>query len=168
MPTLEERISTLEAIEEIKRLKAFYAKCADLKYTEDHERRPQEEINAVARDQASVFTEDAIWDGGNFGRFEGREAIYDNLRSGPWKFTVHMFMSPLIEVDGDTATGSWIIWETGTLTKGDTPIFLAATLEEEYRKVDGKWLVSKVRQTNRFMTPFDVPWTINKNAPYKP
>nr|WP_255720391.1 nuclear transport factor 2 family protein [Acuticoccus kalidii] len=158
----------MEAIEEIKRLKAYYAKCADEKYTEDHERRPQDEVNAVARDQCSVFTEDAIWDGGVFGRHEGREAIYNNLRLGPWKFTVHMFMTPLIEVDGDRGTGRWLIWETGTLTEGDTPIFLAASIEEEYVKQDGKWLISKVEQTNRFMTRFDTPWTVNKNQPYRP
>ena len=168
MTSLEQRTERLEAIEEIKYLKAFYAKCADEKYTDDHQRKPQAEVDAIARDQVSVFTDDAVWDGGPFGRFEGMEAIYDNLRKGPWKFAVHMFLLPLIKVDGDRATGRWLIWETATLTETDTPIFLAATVDEEYVKVDGHWLIKNVVQTNRFMTPFDQPWTVNKNAPYVP
>ena len=45
MDSLEERIIRLEAIEAIKQLKSHYALCADAKYTEDHERKPQEEID---------------------------------------------------------------------------------------------------------------------------
>jgi hypothetical protein len=59
-----------------------------------------------------------------------------------------------------------VIWETATLAKDDTAIFLAATVEEEYVKVGGRWLVKKVVQTNRFMTPFDEPWTARRNQPY--
>ena len=59
MASLEERIRRLEAIEEIKRMKARYALCADAKYTEDHRRKPQDEIDRIARNQVSVFTEDA-------------------------------------------------------------------------------------------------------------
>jgi hypothetical protein len=60
-----------------------------------------------------------------------------------------------------------VIWETATLAKDDTAIFLAATVEEEYVKVGGRWLVKKVVQTNRFMTPFDEPWTVRRNQPYQ-
>lgn len=59
MASLGERIRRLEAVEAIKRMKAHYARCADAKYTEDHRRRPQDEIDRIARDQVSVFTEDA-------------------------------------------------------------------------------------------------------------
>ena len=45
MVSLEDRITKLEAIEEIKQLKSHYALCADAKYTEDHQRKPQEEID---------------------------------------------------------------------------------------------------------------------------
>ena len=96
METIEQRITTLEAIEEIKQLKAHYALCADAKYTEDHQRKPQDEIDKIAWDQCSVFTEDALWDNGLFGRFEGKKAIWEFLRATPWKFSVHMFMNPLI------------------------------------------------------------------------
>ena len=81
MPSLEERVAQLEAIEAIRRLKARYAHAADAKYTDDHVRRPQDEIDRIARSQADCFTEDAVWDGGpQWGRSEGRETIYAMVR----------------------------------------------------------------------------------------
>ena len=168
MATLEERVRRLEAIEAIKRMKAHYALCADAKYTEDHRRKPQGEIDRIARDQTSVFTEDAIWDNGLFGRFEGRTAIWEFLRATPWKFSVHMYMNPLIDVDGDIATGSWVIWEVATLEESDRAVFLSATLDDEYVCTDGKWYTRKVTMTNRFMTPFEEPWTVRRNQPFSP
>ena len=149
-------------------MKAHYARCADAKYTEDHRRKPQEEIDRIARDQTSVFTEDAIWDNGLFGRFEGKQAIWDFLRSTPWRFSVHMYMNSLIEVHGDTATGSWVIWEVATLDESNRAVFLSATLDDEYARLDGRWYTSKVAMTNRFMTPFEEPWTVRRNAPWSP
>ena len=168
MATLEERITTLEAIEALKQMKAHYAWCADAKYTEDHQRKPQEEIDRIAWEQASVFTEDAVWDNGLFGRFEGKQAIWEFLRATPWKFSVHMFMNPLIKIDGDTATGSWVIWEVATLDKSDQAVFLSVTLDDEYVNLDGRWYTRQVQMTNRFLTPFEEPWTVRQNRPYLP
>ena len=166
--TLEERIRGLEAVEEIKRMKAHYARCADAKYTEDHRRKPQDEIDRIARDQVSIFTEDAVWDNGLFGRFEGKTAIWEFLRATPWKFSVHMYMNPLIEVRGETATGSWVIWEVATLDESNRAVFLSAALDDEYVRRDGEWYTSKVAMTNRFMTPFEEPWTVRRNEPWSP
>lgn len=58
---LAQHIQTLESIEAIKQLKARYCALCDDQY----------DANGIA----SLFTEDAVWDGGNFGRHEGREAI---------------------------------------------------------------------------------------------
>ena len=166
MASLEERLTILEDIEAIRKLKAYYAACADAKYTDNHERKPQDELDAVAWDQSSIFTEDAIWDGGEqFGVLHGRQAIYDSLRLGPWKFAIHMYMSPVINVEGDKASAQWDLWQVGTLKKKDTPVFLSAFTNDEYVKIDGKWLMSKMVFTLKFMTPFDQPWTVNKNGP---
>ena len=166
METIEQRISKLEAIEEIKQLKAHYALCADAKYTEDHERKPQDEIDQIAWDQCSVFTEGALWDNGLFGRFEGKTAIWEFLRATPWKFSVHMFMNPLITIEGEHAKGSWVIWEVATLEQSDQAVFLSATLEDNYVRQTGRWYTSEVRMTNRFLTPFEQPWTVRRNQPY--
>ena len=58
---IERRLQMIEDVEAIKKLK--YQCCV---YCDD---------NYSADGIASLFTEDAIWDGGTFGRYEGREAI---------------------------------------------------------------------------------------------
>jgi hypothetical protein len=45
--SLELRLRAVEDHEAIRALKAFYARRADEKYTESHERRPQAEINVI-------------------------------------------------------------------------------------------------------------------------
>lgn len=153
-------------IESIKYLKAFYGKYADEKYTDDHQRKSQEEIDEIARLQCLIFTDEAEWDGGPFGLLKGRQAIYDNLRHGPWKFAAHYYLTPLIEVTGDTATGRWLLWQVGTLTKGDTPVVLAAVTNDEYRRTPEGWRMSRMTQTLKFMTRYDTAWSINRNAPF--
>ena len=59
--SLEERIQRLEDIEAIKQLKAEYCAYCDDGYNPDG--------------IANLYTEDAVWDGGPFGRYEGRDAI---------------------------------------------------------------------------------------------
>jgi SnoaL-like domain len=167
--TLEERITRLEDIEAIRRLKARYAHAADAKYTDDHRRRPQEEIDDVARRQSECFTLDAVWEGGaQWGGASGRAAIYDMVRKSVWSMTMHYLLMPDIEVRGSTATGRWYQWQTGTLTEGEHAIIMAATVDDEYRKEDGLWLISRTRFKAKFMTPIDRPWTLNRNAPFRP
>lgn len=62
--SFEQRLRMVEDREAIRALKAFYARCADEKYTDDHQRREQPEIDAIARRQVdATFTPDAVWDG---------------------------------------------------------------------------------------------------------
>lgn len=159
---------TISDVEAIKYLKAYYGKYADEKYTDDHQRKQQDEIDRLAWLQSSVFTEDASWEAQGFAAFKGRQAIYDNLRLGPWSFAVHYYLSPLIEVDGDTATGRWVLWQVGTLTKGNTPVVLSAVTNDEYVRTPEGWRIKTMRQTTRFMTRHDVPWSVTKNAPFSP
>ncbi len=163
---LERRIRRLEDIEAIRALKAKYSMHADEKYTDDHQLRPEKEREAIAGDQASVFTEDAIWDGGQqFGVLHGKQAIHTSLKSIGWKFAMHYFLNPVIEVDGDRATGRWMLWEVATVAATDTAVFLAAVTEDEYVRTPDGWRISKVRLRMKFITPFDRPWNVNKNGP---
>jgi hypothetical protein len=79
-----------------------------------------------------------------------------------------MFVNPLIRVNGDTATGSWVIWEVATLDKTDQAVFLSMTLEDGYVERDGRWYTCRTQMTNRFMTPFEEPWTVRRNGPLTP
>lgn len=159
MPDLEARVAELEDVEAIKRLKARYALYADAKYTDRHERKSPAETDAVARQQAGCFTEDAQWDAGQFGLLEGRDALFENFRDKPWRFAMHLFLNPIIEVDGDRATGKWTIWMLATDAASGTPVHMLGYTDDTYRKVDGKWLMSRVVLTQKFLAGWPDPWT---------
>lgn len=166
--SLEERLRAVEDRDAILRLKAFYAQCADAKYTDDHRRRPQAEVDAITRRQVEAsFTPDAVWDGGpQFGLREGREAIYDHLRAGGWSFALHYFVSPLITLSGDTATGAWMLWQPCTRSRGDRAMLMSAVTEDSYVRTAEGWRMRRMRFTLKFLTPFDRAWTLDRNAPF--
>lgn len=165
--SLEARIQALEDIEAIKRVKAMYAQAADGKYTADHQQRPQDELDRCARIQADLFTEDAIWDGRPQWEYSiGRETFFETTRHSVWSMATHYFIMPHIVVNGDTARGTWYLWQTGTLLKSNRSMIMSAVTSDEYRKVDGKWLISKTVFTLKYLTPIEVPWSETKNIPF--
>ena len=95
LEALERRIRRLEDLEEIKQLKARYAGYCDAHYDADA--------------LAELFTADAVWDGGMLGRSEGREAIRQFFRGSSQRisFAIHNMLNPIIDITGDTATGTW-------------------------------------------------------------
>lgn len=164
---VEERLRRIEDFEAIRQLKAFYAKCADAKYTDDHRRKPQAEIDAVTRRQVDgVFTADAVWDGGpQFGEIKGRDAIYDHLRQGRWSFSMHYFVNPHIELDGDVAHAAWMLWQPCTFEDGDRAMLMSATTEDDYVRTDVGWRLRRYRFLLKFLTPHDEPWSTSRGAP---
>ena len=134
---LQERITRLEDIEAIKRLKARYCEICD-----------HEGYDADA--MASLFTEDGVWDGEGVGRAEGREAIRE-LFAGIAKVTggsQHIVANPLIEVDGDQAQGVWHLIAAVTQSDGTTDSNwpgTAARYHEDYVKQNGEWKFRRVR-----------------------
>jgi hypothetical protein len=168
MPTLEERVQRLEDIEAIRYLKARYARYADEKYTDDHQRKPQAELDLLADLQAGLFTEDAVWDAGeHFGVCNGRDEIHAFVRKGAWSFAMHYFLNPQIDIHGDNATGRWMLWQACTLIQGEAPCWMAAIEDDEYRRTPQGWLMSRMTFTLKFMTRFNVPWTQVKNLPFQ-
>ncbi len=143
---LAQRIQTLESIEAIKKLKARYCALCDNQYDADG--------------IAELFAEDAVWDGGNFGRHEGREAIRTFFQGAAeiFPFAVHNVMNPIIEVDVDTATGQWYLFQPCTLAKGDQAAWLAGRYEERYEKRGGEWQFTHLSVTPFFFTPYGDGW----------
>ena len=88
--TLEQQVARLVAIEDIKQMKAQYCAYADHGYDPEG--------------MASLFTEDAIWDGGDFGRFEGVDAIKEFFSkiSSDIVFAIHPVMLSLIHISEPT------------------------------------------------------------------
>ena len=143
---LEQRVRVLEDIEAIKRLKYRYADACDRGYD--------------AETLATLFTEDAVWDGGLFGRHEGREAIRRFFAgvSADIPFAMHYMMNPIITVDGDEADGAWYLFQTCTFAEGNRAILGAARYEERYRRVAGEWQFHRLKLISSFWTPFDEGW----------
>ena len=159
MSDIEIRLDRLESIESIKALKARYAEYADGKYTADHEKKPPHERDAVARRQAACFTEDGEFSAGSFGHVQGRDALFENFRDKPFRFALHMFMNPVIEVTGDTGKGRWVHWLLATDFAADKPIHMCGHTEDEYRRVDGQWLFSSVNVIQMFLVDFGAPFS---------
>jgi len=145
---LVRRVQTLEDIEAVKKLKARYCAYCDAGYDADG--------------IASLFTADGVWDGGPFGKYEGQEAIRTFFRGASkiFPFALHYVMNPLIEVQGQSATGRWYLLQPATLTEGNQhqAVWLAARYEEEYVKVGGEWKFKHLKVSPAFLTPFDQGW----------
>jgi uncharacterized protein (TIGR02246 family) len=147
MEAFERRIQILEDIEAIKDLKAAYAEACDDNY--DPKR------------MAPLFTEDAVWEGGEqFGSYHGRDAIVAFFAgvSKDIVFARHFFVMPRLKVDGtDSATGRWYMWMVGTFA-GNKAAFLSGIEEEVYQKVNGQWLFKELTLRLDFATPYEEGW----------
>jgi ketosteroid isomerase-like protein len=143
---LERRVRVLEDVESIKRLKHRYADACDRGYDADA--------------LADLFAEDAVWDGGLFGRYEGREAIRAFFRgvSSDIVFAIHYMMNPIIDVDGDRATGTWYLFQTCTFAEGNAPIWGAARYDEEYVREADSWKFQQLHLVSSFWTPYQEGW----------
>lgn len=148
---LARRVRVLEDIEAIKRLKARYCLHVD-----------SGEPDKVA----DLFTADAVWDGGAVGRYEGRDAIRAFMRDLPkmLSFALHHVMNPLIEVDGDAATGHWYLIEPCTMARTNQAVWGTAMYQDRYVRRDGDWRFADVKLVPVFWTPFDQGWAKQKSV----
>ena len=125
----------LVALEEIRRLKYRYLRCVDEKRWDEF---------------ADTLTRDATADYGTptYGRplsLAGRDDIVGFMREnlGPELITVHLAGQPEIEIDGETATGTWAFQDTIIATKYQMVIQGAAFYRDRYRRcADGAWRIA--------------------------
>jgi hypothetical protein len=145
---LEKRIQQLEDIEAIKRLKFDYAEGCDLVAN-------QKNIEPLLK----VFTEGAVWDGGAFGKHVGKAAIKEFLGGIPAMLTyaIHYFTNPRISVDGDQAQGRWYLLALFTDVDGNDLVLIGIE-DDEYRKIDGKWLIDSMTLTTHSQAPLAEGW----------
>ena len=106
---LETRVRALEDTDAIRNLKARYAELCDDNYNPDG--------------IAALFVEDAVWESGPLGRFEGREAIREFFRGASriFTFAIHYSLNSQIEVTGDTARAKWYCSCPAPLATGIRP-----------------------------------------------
>ncbi len=142
MSTLEQQIQRLIDIEDIKLLKLRYANFCDQQYNPEG--------------IASCFTENGVWDGGeNFGKYESRKEIHDFFSGANElvSFAMHYTTNPLIDVNGDEATGQWHLWQPMVMKEDNQAMWYMAQYSEEYVKQNGKWLIKTLLLSAKSFTP---------------
>lgn len=94
---------------------------------------------------ADLFTDDAVWDGRPLAIAEGREEIRKLFASFAdlFKIAYHAVTNPIIEVNGDTATGHWHVMNGG-LAHGNA-MFSLNGYEDEYVRTSAGWRFRRVR-----------------------
>ncbi len=124
----------LVALEQIRTLKYRYLRALDTKLWDEF---------------GDTFAEDATGDygspsGGRPLQFTGRDAIVEFMRSSLDGniATVHVCTHPVIEVDGETATGTWCLEDTVIVPDYDIMIRGAAYYQDRYRIADGGWRIA--------------------------
>jgi hypothetical protein len=144
---VQARLSRLEAIDELRRLKQAYAAAADAKYNLDRTRKAPADFARAAQAQADCFTTDAIWQGGPFGGdIRGRAALFDFFCRSPWLFTTHAYLSPVLHIDGDRATGLWQLWQVGIREDDAATVLVTGRTREHYLRVpETGWRISEMK-----------------------
>jgi len=150
---LAARLARLESLEAIRDLIAGYARGADR--------------NNDPAILAPLFAPDATWAAKGFGPFKGRDAIAEGLSATGRTdilWSLHYMISPLIELaeDGQTATGSWYLWELatmpGTVANQPDSIWVGGTYQADFSRQGGRWYFQNVWLDIRLATPFEEPW----------
>ena len=146
------RIQVLEDIESIRKLKALYCYLADGGIAGDLSK--YDELVACFVDGGWVDFE-------GFGVHKGKEALgkfFKELVHSLWSYAAHMAVNPVIEVDGERATGKWLVHVACTTRNANRAVWVQGKYDEEYVKVGGKWMWRSIRFTPDYFTPFDEGW----------
>ena len=156
---LEARIRVLEDIEEIRKLKATYCYLCDAGLGD---RRNRDEL-------ISHFVEEATVDFGlgPASKFQGREGLdvfFGQVVPGAVSFCMHMVHDPIIEVDGDRATGKWYYEAPTTDAATNRAQWMAGTYLEEYVREGGRWKFVSIKTRWNYISPYDEGWAKNRGA----
>lgn len=143
LEALAARVQVLEDIEEIRRLKYRYC------YFND-----RNEIDQLM----TVFARDCHVNMGLGRQATGKaevEALFRKSHS-IIEFSSHMVANPIIDVDGDRATGVWYVLVPNT--RYGSAVWTHARYDEEYVREDGRWKIKKEVIDMFFVTPYDKGW----------
>jgi ketosteroid isomerase-like protein len=98
-----------------------------------------------------LFTGDATFTAGTYGTVTGRDGIREFIeyRADDERAYHHMATNPVIEVDGDVATGRWYyivikVAEDGPAEWGQ------GTYQDAYRRVDGDWMIVELEARRNY------------------
>jgi uncharacterized protein (TIGR02246 family) len=149
---LARQLTVLQDIEAIKQLKAEYCDICDDAHNPDR--------------IASIFTEDAVWEGKGVAIARGHAQIRRLFEDFARKvsFSQHNVFNPRIHVDGDEAHGSWYLLGPFTFREGNRALWVAVRYEEDYVKRDGKWKIKRMSGIGRMAAAYEDGWASKIDA----
>ncbi|MCF8606512.1 nuclear transport factor 2 family protein [Gordonia sp. HY442] len=135
-------MSLLETVREIEQLKYRYLRAVDTKDWDGLATTLTEDVHTAYGTKM----------GGRDLSFTDRDAVLAYLRQamGGSIVTEHRVAHPIIEVDGETAAGSWYLQDRVLVPEYDTMIIGAAFYDDEYRWTDDGWQISKTGYERTF------------------
>lgn len=149
---LRRRVEDVESVLAIQSLKATYGDLVDRRFSMGAV-APAPELDATVGQIASLFTEDAVWDGGPvLGVASGRAEIADRLRNPTLVFSRHLFVKPRIQVSGGSASARWDLL-CPCKTPDGRSWWMCGVEEDGYLREDGVWRHQEMRLTTVFMAP---------------
>lgn len=168
LKALRERIETLEAESEIRRLQARYMFLCDTPIPEYGVKEDMERIDLIME----LYTDDAIWEGvgdyydNQFGRLEGADSIrrhfekfWGQKHDPELLLNVHYLTSEQIHVQGDAAEGQWVHCQPWIFSDGSS-LLRSSRLNNAFRREpDGQWKITRTRTENVFVAPLARDWT---------
>lgn len=107
---------------------------------------------------AATLTPDVTAVYGKRLRFDDRDELVRVLSRAmdDTKITVHHLHQPEITVTGDTATGSWALMDRVIRKTERIMLEGAAFYTDEYRRVDGEWLISRTSYERLYEAEFSL------------
>jgi hypothetical protein len=144
---LRAALSHLEDLEAIRTVKARYCHLVDA--------RRWDELQ-------DLWTDDAVCDYGFFGCYRGREEImtkfFKELVESTSSFMAHMVHNPVVEVNGDEASGSWYLTAQTTIEPLRQAVWVMGIYQDRFRRVGDAWKFSALTFTFKYYTPFEDGW----------
>jgi ketosteroid isomerase-like protein len=87
-----------------------------------------------------LFTEDSVWESGEFGRFEGKAALHDFVSKTPGGLR-HLTLNTVITLEGDSARAkSYFVLTNRADNSAAVSIVTTAFFEDHIVKRGGRWL----------------------------
>jgi SnoaL-like domain len=150
---LERRLQVIEDLVEIGKLKARYCNCVDGGWD-----RLTHDYDGVA----SLFVEDGLWDAGPNLRGEGSEGIREFFKANQAiSLAFHRITNPIIEVDGDTATGNWHVLVALTLANNQA-VWVGGIYNDDFVRTSEGWKFKTLRFSQAFQVPYEKGWGVGE------
>ena len=152
---LEARIRKIEDFQEVSNLQAQYCYLIDT-----------QQMEALV----DLFADEFVWEAG-FDSKSGvstKPELLQRLKGSAKEFTMtrHQNSSPYIEVEGDSARGTWYVFGmiTAVTPEGEVAKWAQGRLDNEFVRINGKWKFSRKSTTFNFLTTYEDGWVKTPRA----